>query len=178
MQEDEIKNYSEETPGETPVGTQEAERRGADRHPFSAAAEVIELTSGVRFSGRTTDLGFGGCFLDTMVPFLRGAKVRVLIHKGKEEFQTEGTVVYAQTGLGMGIAFDPLDAEQSVALDAWLLEATTAQRYSFELGSTRVPKAGTAASSRATFVRLIQLLVTKGVLTQAEASSVLYDPII
>ena len=33
------------------------------------AAEVIELHSGARFSTRTMDLGPGGCFVDTTVPF-------------------------------------------------------------------------------------------------------------
>src|ERR1700691_5622663 len=87
----------------------EAERRGTDRHSFSASADVIELSSGARFSTRTTDLGPGGCFVDTMTPFPVGAKVRVTVKKAKTDFQTEGTVVYSQTGLGMGIAFAELN---------------------------------------------------------------------
>jgi len=33
----------------------DAERRGTERHTFTASAEVVEITSGARFAGRTTD---------------------------------------------------------------------------------------------------------------------------
>jgi hypothetical protein len=88
---------------------QEAERRAAERHMFTAGAEVVELKSGARFSTRTTDLGPGGCFVDTTVPFPIGSIVRVTLNKGKTTFETAGTVVYSQHGLGMGIAFSELN---------------------------------------------------------------------
>src|ERR1700730_7817907 len=95
---------------------QEAERRIAERHMFTAGAEVIELKSGARFSTRTTDLGPGGCFVDTVCPFPVGSKVRVTLQKSKTTFQTAGTVVYSQMGLGMGIGFEDHDESQRVAL--------------------------------------------------------------
>src|SRR6202034_4687632 len=102
----------------------EAERRGNDRHAITASAEVVELGSGAKFSTRMTDLGPGGCFVDTMVPFPVGANVRVSVHKGKTQFETGGVVVYSQAGLGMGIAFETLESEQRAALDNWLTELT------------------------------------------------------
>src|SRR5277367_6418742 len=94
---------------------QEAERRGAERHMFTAGAEVVELKSGARFCTRTTDLGPGGCFVDTTVPFPAGSKVRVTLQKGKTTFQTAGSVVYSQLGLGMGIAFEEHDEPERLA---------------------------------------------------------------
>jgi len=173
MEEDGPSNYSGGPPEQTPAGTSTAERRGVNRHPFSEAAEVIEVASGVRFSGRTTDLGLGGCFVDTIVPFSTGAKVHVRICKGEEKLETDGKVAYSQAGLGMGIAFDALNAEQVEVLDAWLVELTGRQHASAEGGSG--PKLGTVAANRATFVRLVLLLLTKGVVTESEALSVLYD---
>src|ERR1700733_11664883 len=58
------------------AATSESERRGGDRHLVTASAEVIELSSGARFTTRTTDLGPGGCFIDTLTPFPVGAHVR------------------------------------------------------------------------------------------------------
>ena len=103
-----------------PEKAREAERRIAERHMFTAAAEVIELQSGARFSTRTMDLGPGGCFVDTTVPFPVGSKVRIALQKGKTNFKTGGSVVYSQTGLGMGIAFDEQQPEQRIALGEWL----------------------------------------------------------
>src|SRR6202522_4769165 len=99
---------------------QEAERRAAERHMFTAGAEVIELKSGARFSTRATDLGPGGCFVDTVCPFPVGSNVRVTLQKAKTTFQTAGTVVYSQHGLGMGISFDDQDEARRIALGEWL----------------------------------------------------------
>jgi hypothetical protein len=164
--------------------TKEAERRGSDRHVFTASADVIELASGARFSTRTTDLGPGGCFIDTTNPFPVGSKVRVVLHKGKNEFETPGVVVYSQNGLGMGIAFDEgVDVQQKAALDLWL-EELTGQRAPIHEAVRPVKKFEATLNSirlnadRAAVVRLIQLMITKGILTEAEGSSVLVDPVL
>src|SRR5579863_9128169 len=99
------KNYSRDElkPAKTSASksaTSEADRRGNDRHLVTASAEVIELSSGARFSTRTTDMGPGGCFIDTLTPFPVGAKVRVTVYRGASHFETMGTVVYSQQGLG------------------------------------------------------------------------------
>jgi hypothetical protein len=158
----------------------EAERRIGDRHMFTAAAEVVELASGARFSSRTTDLGPGGCFVDTTVPFPVGSKLRLTLQKGQTNFQTLGTVVYSQTGLGMGIAFEDHDTEQRLALGQWLSEITG--RYIID-EIARLPQANNKAASqsgsdRATVVRLVRLLIGKGLLTEAEGTSVLHEPVL
>jgi PilZ domain len=157
--------------------TAEAERRGGDRHLVTASAEVIELSSGARFTTRTTDLGPGGCFVDTLTPFPVGAQVRVTVYRGNSRFETRGTIVYSQPGLGMGVAFEKLDAGQRAALDAWF-EQVTAGRHIPE--SRRPPAYGAkeAASDRVVLTRLVQLLITKGIISESEGSSVFYDPMI
>ncbi|MBZ5694871.1 MAG: PilZ domain-containing protein [Acidobacteriia bacterium] len=173
------KKYSRDDVSGKSTATGEANRRSADRHVFTASAEVVEVGSGARFSTRTTDLGPGGCFVDTMLPFPVGAKVRVNVQKGKTQFETGGVVVYSQTGLGMGIAFDALEPKQSQALETWLRELTGA-RHGLFLDNARA--AGESALGRgvdhAALVRLVQLLVGKGMLTEAEGASVLFDPVI
>src|ERR1700751_411540 len=104
------------------VGTTVADpdRRGGNRHCFTAAAGGGEVFSGVRFSPRTHGLGPGGCFVDTTNLFPVGSKLHVRLHKGKTSFETTGTVVYSQHGLGMGIAFSDLPQERRSALESWI----------------------------------------------------------
>ncbi len=161
------------------AATGEAERRNADRHSFTASAEVIELGSGARFSTRTTDLGPGGCFVDTMVPFPVGAQVKVAVSKDETQFDTRGTVVYSQHGLGMGIAFDALDSSQRASLDNWLMELTGARKVAArEVAQPSRDGASHTAGNSAAVVRLVRLMIGKGILTEAEGSSILFDPLL
>jgi hypothetical protein len=177
-----------------PDKARDAERRIAERHMFTAAAEVIELQSGARFSTRTMDLGPGGCFVDTTVPFPVGSKVRVALQKGKTNFKTGGNVVYSQAGLGMGIAFDEQEPQQRLALDEWIAEVTGNHPSSHERShehshqpahvSGHVPSHGLKTDSHhrspewVAMVRLIQMMIGKGILTEAEGTSVLHDPVL
>jgi hypothetical protein len=158
---------------------EEAERRTGDRHIFTASAEVVELGSGARFSTRTTDLGPGGCFVDTMVPFPVGAEVRVTVRRGKTQFETDGVVVYSQSGLGMGIAFETMGPEQREALDVWLADLTgSLQRQAAEPGRSVEKPSSFRGRDHALMVRLIQLMIGKGMITEAEGASVLHDPVL
>jgi PilZ domain len=158
---------------------EESERRSGTRRMFTAAAEVTEVTSGARFSTRTTDLGPGGCFVDTTNPFPVGANVRVTLRKGRNEFHTPGTVVYSQQGLGMGISFTDLDDAQRLALDLWIHEiADSAHASTVPPQPLNNPKGSQESSQRAALVRLVRLMVGKGILTEAEGSSVLVDPVL
>jgi len=170
------KNFDKEASFKS-ASVKEAERRGADRHTVTASAEVVELSSGARFSTRTTDLGPGGCFVDTMTPFPVGAQVRVSIKRGETNFQTTGTVVYSQTGLGMGIAFAELNPAQRLALEEWLAELTGGKQLFQD--SPKGHQGGQGRiGDRAALVRLVRLMISKGILTEAEGASVLMDPLL
>jgi hypothetical protein len=157
----------------------EAERRSGDRHIFTASAEVVELSSGARFSTRTTDLGPGGCFVDTLVPLPVGAQVHVGVRKGKTQLNTNGVVVYSQPGLGMGIAFDSLDRSQQEALEKWLAEITGSKSITFSVAAAKPQHPAPPQSpDQPAVARLLRLLVSKGLITAAEAASVMYEQLI
>jgi hypothetical protein len=161
------------------VDVLETERRGTARHMFTAAAEVVELKSGARFSTRTTDLGPGGCFVDTVCPFPVGSKVRVTLQKAKTTFQTPGTVVYSQMGLGMGISFEDQDEARRTALGEWLAEITgECQMAAPELVRMPMPPGSHRGPEWTALVRMIHLMIGKGLLTEAEGTSVLHDPVL
>jgi hypothetical protein len=178
--DDSKRQYSGNNNASSASSTRDVERRRAGRHIFTAAAEVVDLDSGARFSTRTTDLGPGGCFVDTMVPFPVGSKVRVSVRKGKTQFEADGTVVYSQVGLGMGIGFDALDPSQREALDIWLSELTAGRQSSHRESERRPhnPMVVGSMANQAAVVRLVQLLIGKGLLTEAEGASILYDPVL
>jgi hypothetical protein len=165
------------------TSVKDAERRGGDRHVFTASADVVELASGARFSTRTTDLGPGGCFVDTTNPFPVGSKLHVKLHKGKTSFETSGMVVYSQNGLGMGIAFNDLADERRAALESWLADLAGDHHHGHEAvsdahGAPRASVPHRAGSPNTSLVRLVQLMIGKGILTEAEGASVLIDPVL
>jgi hypothetical protein len=154
----------------------EMERRDGGRHCFTASAEVVDLSSGARFSARTSDLGQGGCYVDSLVPFPTGSKVHVKISCGKNKLESSGIVVYSHYGLGMGVAFDPLEAVQKESLDHWIAEAT-GERPANHTDAARSLNSAHIMSrdEHAMLTRLVQLLIGKRILTAAEGDSVLQD---
>jgi hypothetical protein len=66
--------------------------------------EVIALATGMHLSMRLSDIGLGGCFIDTLFPFAVNARVRIRLSHGLVEFETEWWVAFSQSGIGMGIA--------------------------------------------------------------------------
>ncbi|MHB8754331.1 MAG: PilZ domain-containing protein [Candidatus Acidiferrales bacterium] len=157
--------------------TDTIDRRTGIRYQITVSAEVIELISGTRFSTRTTDLGPGGCFVDTLMPLPIGSSVRVRLHKDEVAIEALGTVTYSQTGLGMGVAFDNMPPEKSRALDAWLAELTHVRPTEFQSHQpqrkTHLPSA--KPSDLALAQRLIRLLVKRGVISEADAASLLNE---
>jgi hypothetical protein len=149
-----------------------AERRKAERLNLTATADVIELASGMRLSSRTTDLGQGGCFVDTLLPFPANSKVHIGIRKGQTKFETDGVVVYSQTGLGMGIAFDENAPEQRPSFKAWLDDFTSG-REPLEKRPQEAQTLSSHFSLLSALIRLVQVLIKKGILTEEEGSSIL-----
>lgn len=161
-----------------------AERRGGIRYQITVSAEVVEIKSATRFSTRTTDLGPGGCFVDTLMPLPVGSAVRTRLSKDNVSFEAVGTVTFSQTGLGMGIAFDEMPPEKLAALDAWLVQLTTSHPAAL---SERKPLAsapedlrsgpGTRKQLDLTY-RLIRLLIKRGVISERDAEALLGDPLL
>ena len=98
------------------------ERRSAPRHAMVLAAEVVERPRGAKLRARTSDISRTGCYIDTLNPIRHGSEVRLRITHADKAFVTLGRVVYVSYGLGMGIAFVNVEAEQLARLDRWFSE--------------------------------------------------------
>jgi hypothetical protein len=106
-----------------------AKRRAVRRCPFVANAEVTDLSSETRrISGRTSELGIGGCYIKTLDPYPMGTLVQLRIFREQGVFETKAEVVYShsiQLNSGMSLAFRETAPNQRSLLEDWLAEIIT-----------------------------------------------------
>ena len=151
------------------------ERRGQARFLFTAAAEVYEPRSQTRLTGRCSDLGSGGCYVDTISPFAVGAVVRVRIERDKREFEAAAVVTYAHVSMGMGLAFTEIKRVHQDVLRSWIANLS-GEKLPEPAVSTTEPEAGAIeanADMRLIMNELINLLMNKKIITENEGSELL-----
>lgn len=106
--------------GPIPVAAAPAERRKNVRYPFNATAIVIDVQSETKLAGRCSDLGRGGCFVDTISPFPIGTVVRLQLTLEQKSFEAQAKVAYSLDGMGMGLSFTAAAPEQFRVLEKWI----------------------------------------------------------
>jgi hypothetical protein len=99
-----------------------AKRRSVRRCPLVASAEVTEPRSGALLSGRTSEVGLGGCYVDVLNPFPEGTLVGLRILRDQGVFETEAKVAYCDPRFGMGLVFTEMTPDQRSLLETWLAE--------------------------------------------------------
>lgn len=154
------------------------ERRTSTRYPFTATCDATEPKSHAKIIGRTSDLGRGGCYIDTIGPFPVGTVLVVRINREHQTLTFEGKVAFAQPGMGMGLAFTKVASDQQAILDEWIAELSGEPVEKQPVApDENAPQAKPSSSndSQAFFVmnELIMLLLQKGVLSDAEGKSLL-----
>jgi PilZ domain len=165
-------------PGPAPkeTGTEPApDRRTAQRFPFTASAEVTDLRSKARVTGRSSDLGLGGCYIDTLAPLAVGAAVRVRLERGLLNFEAEGTVTYALVSMGMGLSFSSFEPKDHAVLEKWIDELSGKETATAEPPSQTPEQTmlATVASNRQALNELINLMIRKKIIGENEGSSLL-----
>jgi len=98
------------------------ERRSVPRYSRIAQAEVVEPGSGVRIAGRISEISSKGCYVDLLNTLPVGTIVEVQVSRDQGKFFSRGRIVYAQDGMGMGVAFQETAPEQKRILDTWIEE--------------------------------------------------------
>src|SRR5277367_1434862 len=96
------------------------DRRYAIRFPFAADAELIELASGARIEGVTSDLSLGGCFVCTNRPFKVNGRTRITLKRKDEQVEAFGLVRIVKPRIGMGIEFIDVDSPSNATLARWI----------------------------------------------------------
>jgi PilZ domain len=155
------------------------ERRRSERHPFSAVADVLEPISKAGVSVRIADLSLNGCYADSLTVFPIGTTVSLSIRHSGRHFESLARVVYAKTGMGMGLSFENLPAEMQSMLREWLSSSQGNVATLFEtspVGHTaqEPPQPHvTMRKEKLILNRLIELMMYKGQLTELEGRELL-----
>jgi len=150
-----------------------SERRSGVRFLFTAAAEVCELRSQTRVVGRCSDLGAGGCYVDTLSPFTVGSAVRVRIERDLNEFEAEATVAYAHVSMGMGLAFTAIKDEHQGVLRSWIAELSGEKSPKVDASYTGHESGLLSANAGQALNELINLMVRKKLITENEGAGLL-----
>jgi PilZ domain len=101
-------------------------RRSDLRYSFIAKIKVSD-PSGKQIVAVTSNLSRYGCHVPTTTPFSPGTSVKLRIEHDGTTFESEGQVVYALSGAGMGIHFGNVPAGERVVLKEWLLQVGAAE---------------------------------------------------
>jgi hypothetical protein len=95
------------------------DRRYSSRYPFAADAEMLELKSGSRVSGVTSDLSLGGCFVCTRRTLEVSARVRGTLTRGGQKVEMLALVRVVKPQVGMGLEFLDVDRDSNATLLTW-----------------------------------------------------------
>lgn len=96
------------------------ERRFAIRYPFAAEAEILDLRSGMRLSGMTSDLSLGGCFVCMLRPLEVGARVHLTLRYRNQSVIMLATVRVLKPRIGMGLQAQELDSSSIGIFLRWI----------------------------------------------------------
>jgi hypothetical protein len=155
------------------AATAPSERRCATRSPFIAPVEMVEMGTGSRTKARTSDLSPQGCYVDTLNPLPVGASVRLQIHRAGLVLDVLANVTSRHIGSGMGLEFNEITEAQKTVLQGWLGELGFAPNEAFD------NRASAANAPRGVddecVLRLVQVLLRKGLLTPCEAKEIVGD---
>ena len=96
------------------------DRRYSIRFPFAADAELLELESGTRVSGLTSDLSLGGCFVCTRRCLEVRARVRATLTHVGQKVKMLAVVRVVKPQVGVGVEFLDIDRDSSATLLDWI----------------------------------------------------------
>jgi PilZ domain-containing protein len=96
------------------------DRRYSIRYPFAADAELLDLESGARAVGVTSDISMGGAFICTSKPFPSNARVRITMTRKDQRVEALGVVRIVKPRIGMGVEFIDLESRHLEVLRRWV----------------------------------------------------------
>jgi len=100
----------ERTSNDESRGLSIRDRRFCIRYPFAADVVILDLETGTKSEGVTSDLSMGGIFVCTSKPLPSNTRVRITLTRKDQKLEALGTVRIVKPRIGMGIEF--LDPEQ------------------------------------------------------------------
>jgi c-di-GMP-binding flagellar brake protein YcgR len=96
------------------------DRRYAIRYPFAADAQLLDLETGARSTGVTTDISMGGCFICTSKPLPLKTRVRVTFRHKEQVVEALGVIRIIKPRIGMGVEFIDVEPPSDRVLVRWI----------------------------------------------------------
>jgi c-di-GMP-binding flagellar brake protein YcgR len=96
------------------------DRRYAIRFPFAADAAFLDLESGSRTEGVTSDISLGGCFVCTSKPLALNSRVRVVLTRKGQRVEALAVVRVVKPRIGMGVEFLDVEGASLQILERWI----------------------------------------------------------
>ena len=96
------------------------DRRYAIRFPFAADVQLVDMESGSRTEGVTSDISLGGCFICTSKPMAVGCRARVIMSRKGQVVEALATVRIVKPRIGMGIEFIDVEGPYHEILARWI----------------------------------------------------------
>lgn len=114
-------------PMDIAAGGRFAERRSSPRYALIATAEIVEPLGNTRLSGRTAEIGLGGCYVDVLNTLPKGTIIELSIQRDAGVLKTWGRVVYVHENIGMGVQFFDVAPAQQALLQTWLADLSSSE---------------------------------------------------
>jgi len=95
------------------------DQRYTVRYPFSVTVEILELETGSRLRGVTSDLSLRGCFVRTSSRLEAGARVRLTLARKKQKVEIL-TAIRRAAQTGIGLEFLHIDPVSNAILLSWI----------------------------------------------------------
>jgi PilZ domain len=96
------------------------DRRYCIRYPFAANVELLDMESGTKADGVTSDISMGGAFICTSRPFPSNARIRITLTRKDQRVEALGVVRIVKPRIGMGIEFIDVESPYIEVLRRWV----------------------------------------------------------
>jgi len=96
------------------------DRRYCIRYPFAADVELLDLESGTRAEGVTSDISMGGAFICTTRAFPSNARLRITLTRKDKKVVALAVVRIVKPRIGLGIEFMDIEAPYDDVLFRWV----------------------------------------------------------
>jgi hypothetical protein len=103
------------------------DRRYCIRYPFAADVEMLDMESGVKADGVTSDISMGGAFICTSKPFPSNARIRITLVRKDQKVEALGVVRIVKPRIGMGIEFIDVESPSHEILRRWVEQLSRAR---------------------------------------------------
>lgn len=103
------------------------DRRYCIRYPFAADVVVLDLETGSRIEGVTSDLSIGGVFICTSKPLPSNTRIRVTLTRRDQKIEALGMVRIVKPRIGMGVEFIDVEPPYDEVLNRWVDQLSKAR---------------------------------------------------